>query len=180
MRKYFCLMVATLFSAGAFAAGTGSTDTRQASQPSDAEIMKIVDTANMAEVNAAKLALKKSKSAEVKDFAKHMRDEHTKNTKESKSLAKKMKLSPKDDQITAQLKTDAKSKMDSLKTKSGKDFDEAYISGQIDMHKQVLNDLQQTLIPAAKSDQLKSFLQDTANHVQQHLDQATKIQASLK
>ena len=80
----------------------------------------------------------------------------------------------------ATMKEDAQAKMENLKSQKGADFDKAYIASQVEMHQTVLNDLQNTLIPAAKDPQLKTFLETTKTHVQQHLEKAQKLQASMK
>lgn len=155
-----------------------SSDT---AKTSDAEIMRIVATANQAEVDAAKLAMKNAKSNDVKNFAKHMQAEHSKNTQQAMSIAKKNKVTPAVDVAAAdQMQKDAQAKMDDLKKQKGADFDRAYMDSMVEMHQQVLNDLNNTLIPAAQNPQLKSFLETTKTHVQDHLAKAEKIQSSLK
>jgi putative membrane protein len=77
------------------------------------------------------------------------------------------------------IKAQAKSKMTNLKSKSGADFDRAYLDSQVMMHQQVATDLQSRLIPAAKNSEFKSFLQETLSHVQSHLTEAQKLQSSI-
>lgn len=189
MKKFFTLMAVGIFAVAAHAAGTaGSTKTTTttttsaqaaAAAPTDAEIMQIMTTANQAEVDAAKVAMSQAESKEVKDFAKHMQQEHSKNDQQGKSLAKQLKVTPKDHPRASAMKEDAKAKMATLKAAKGKEFDTTYINSQVAMHTQVLDDLQNTLIPAAQNPQLKSFLETTRGHVQHHLEQAQKLQASM-
>ena len=89
------------------------------------------------------------------------------------------KMSPSDNAVAMQLKSDAQSTMDSLKTMSGADFDKAYMDSQVKMHQQVLDLIDNKLIPAAKDADLKTELQTIRPKIAEHLKMATEIQASL-
>jgi predicted outer membrane protein len=67
----------------------------------------------------------------------------------------------------------------SLETKSGKDFDQAYLQLQIDEHRQVLKKLDQELLPAARNPGLKAYLQEIKPKVESHLAQAERLQQEL-
>lgn len=76
--------------------------------------------------------------------------------------------------------SDAQKHIDTLNsTAKGKDFDKAYIDGEVDVHKQVLD----LVIKAAAQTQiaeLKNLIQKAAPVIQGHLDKAESIQKSLK
>jgi putative membrane protein len=152
-----------------------------AHQPSmsDNQIVKIMKTANEAEIDAAKLAQKKAVSQGVKDFAEHMVVEHKQNMTDGKDLAKKIDLNPENTEAAKQLKKQAQNQMDDLKKKKGSDFEKAYIEQQLAMHKQLLNDLDQKFIPSAHNPQFKEFLQKTRAHVQEHISKAETLETSL-
>jgi putative membrane protein len=67
-----------------------------------------------------------------------------------------------------------------MKSMKGESFDKAYISQQVKMHQSLLSELNQKFIPAAKDPQMKDFLQKTQAHVAHHLEQAQKIQSTMK
>lgn len=50
---------------------------------------------------------------------------------------------------------------------------------QVKNHQMVLNDLKNNLIPSAHDSMLKAHLEMTAKKVEEHLNDAKKIQASL-
>ncbi len=50
---------------------------------------------------------------------------------------------------------------------------------QVDMHKKVLEKLDNTLIPNAKSEDLKAMLETTRTNIEGHLKHAQKIQSTL-
>ena len=89
----------------------------------DQRILSDLAQANMAEVAAANIALKKSSTPEVKNFAQQMVDDHTKGLQAVQDVAKSKN-------VTLPTEPDAKhkkmaSKLDSL---SGAAFDKAYLA----------------------------------------------------
>jgi len=145
----------------------------------DAKIVEIMKVANEGEVDLAKTAKSKAENKDVKEFAKKMIDEHKKNEKEVKEAAKKAKVKHEDSAQSKDIEKTAKAKRDELKKLKGKEFDKAYIDQQISMHQQLLDDLNTKLIPAAQSPDVKSYLEATKTHVQEHLSRAQAIQTSL-
>lgn len=149
--------------------------------PTEAQMLKIIDEANEAEIKAAKRAQSYGASAEVKKFAKHMIDEHKANLREAKSVAKKAKIRPQKSDMSESLEKDVKAKFADLKKQpKGADFDRTYIDQQIAMHDQLLKDLEQNMIPAATTPEVKQFLETTKNHVQEHLTRARSVQSTLQ
>lgn len=146
---------------------------------SDSEIAEVLMTANDAEIDAAKVAKSKASDKTVKDFAEEMVSEHEANEKESKKITKDEKIKAKSNDTAKDLKKEAKEKLSDLKKKSGKDFDLAYIQSQINMHQQLLKDLEQKYIPQAQNTQFKKFLSETKNHVEQHLAKAKEVESTL-
>lgn len=145
----------------------------------DHQIAEIMEEANDAEIDAAKLAKDDAKNAEVKEFAKHMMDEHKMNNKEAKKVVKKNDIDPEKSEMSKALKEDAKNKRAVLKKQKNMNFDKMYMEQQVSMHTQLLNDLDQKFIPAAQKPEFKAHLQATREHVSKHLEQAKAIQAKL-
>jgi putative membrane protein len=154
-------------------------DTADTAKLTDAKIASIMMTANDAEIDAAKLAIKKGTNSDVKAFADHMITEHKQNEKDGKTVAKKEDIKPEKTDESKMLKKDAQAKIKDLKGKKGDDFDKSYIALQVDMHKQLLGDLNDKFIPSAQDAEFKTFLETTKTHVEEHLARAQKIQDSL-
>lgn len=147
---------------------------------SDAEIAAIVRAANTGEVDQAKLAKSKAKNKEVKDFAAMMFKDHTAMLKSGENLAKKSKLEPKENEISAHLTDEARATFDKLNTTAkGPDFDKAYIDAQVLAHTQVLDTIDKKLLPNVQSPDLKAELDAARPKVEAHLVQAKEIQAKL-
>lgn len=145
----------------------------------DKQITEVMKVANDAEIDAAKLAKKKATSPQVKAFAEHMMSEHKENYAEVKKVSKQQKIHAQSSDVSKKLKGDTHTALKDLK-KSGKDtFDMSYIQNQIDMHQQLLSELDSSLIPSAKNPELKSYLEKTKTHVQDHLSKAQEIKNSM-
>lgn len=145
----------------------------------DAEISSVVSTANDAEISAAQMAKTKATHADVKKFAQMMIDEHTKNKADGMKITAEAKMTPQASATSKTMATDAGSKLATLKKMNGAAFDKTYIEQQVMMHEQLLTQLDQDLIPAAQNPKLKTFLETTRGHVDQHLQEARKIQTAL-
>lgn len=144
----------------------------------DANILALLDEANVADSSEGAIAATKGTSAGVRNFGKQMVSDH-KMRVQGEGLAKKLKITPTppaDDNITS----DAQKEMDNLNsTAKGKDFDKAYIDGQVDDHMKVL-DLAVKAMGQAQSTELKNLIQKATPTVQSHLDKAQSIQKTLK
>ena len=164
---------------------TSATVIAQESAPSvtkdfsDGQIIKIMMAANDGEISAGKVASKKADNVEVKAFGKMMVEDHTKNDMKGRALAKAEKIKPALSSMVAKLKATKVATLTNIKARKGTDFDKAYMKSQVSMHQDLLNDLDQKLIPSVTSSKLKSFLEETKHHVEMHLTKAKEIQAKL-
>lgn len=147
---------------------------------SDSEIAEILRTANQAEVDVAKMATTRASNSSVKDFAKDMILDHQNNQKVEAKITRTEKISPQPNEAAMELKKGVQDQMLQLGKQSGFAFDKAYIDNQVAMHRQLLSDLNQKFIPAAKNSEFKTFLNTTKEHVEKHLSKAEEIQTSLK
>lgn len=158
---------------------TAGANAAAAMPKSDAEIAAILEAANTAEIETARMAQSQASNSEVKSFAQMMVTEHSKNDSKGDALLGRLKIKPSETAASRDLKMRSNSKMDALKDKSGAEFDRAYMDTQVQMHQQVATDLQTKLIPAAKNSEFRSFLQETLSHVQGHLEQAQRLQSQV-
>jgi putative membrane protein len=72
-------MLSKLAAAAAVLALTCASATAEDAKPNDAQIAHIAYTADQIDINAAELALQKSKNKEVRDFAENMLRDHKAN-----------------------------------------------------------------------------------------------------
>jgi putative membrane protein len=150
-----------------------------APQLTDSQIAAITDAANKGEIDQAKLALHKAKDPQVKAFAQMMIDHHGTEQKKEQQLCSTLNLQPETTQTSTQLQTDSQNAISSLTSQTGADFDKAYIDLQVKEHRDVLDSIDNKLIPNAKNAQLKQALEAFRPKVQEHLQKAQEIQQKL-
>ena len=145
----------------------------------DENIFALLDEANMADSAAGAVAATKGTASAVRDFGKRMMRDHHMLRAQGEALAKKLKITPappSDDPVMPA----GQKHMDTLNsTAKGKDFDKAYIDGEVDIHKAVL-DIATKAAGQTQNAQLKNLIQKAAPAIQGHLDMAEAIQKSLK
>ncbi len=152
----------------------------QASAPNDAQIAAIVVTANTVDIDAGKLAQKRSKNKEVKQFAKQMVTDHTGVNKQATALVTRLKVTPEASDTSKSLKDGGDANISKLKGLKGKEFDKAYVDNEVTYHQAVIDALDKTLIPNAKNAELKDTLVKVRPAFVAHLEHATHIQQSMK
>ena len=168
------------------ASSTVSADTSamSASAPAagtwtDANIIALLDEANVGDSTAGAVAATKGTAAAVRDFAKRMMRDHHQLRVQGQALAKKLNVTPSapsDDPVTPA----GQKEMDTLNsTAKGKDFDRAYIDAEVDIHKAVL-DLATKAASQTQTAELKNLIQKAAPVIRGHLDKAESIQKTLK
>jgi putative membrane protein len=162
-------------------AAAGATTGASAAAPtlSDPQIAHVAVTANSIDSAAGAAARSKARNAQVKDFAQTMVRDHGAVNKQAVALAKKLNVTPQDNDVSKQLQQGAQQSQSELSGKSGADYDKAYIDHEVQYHQAVLDALDKTLIPEAQNGELKALLQQVRPNVAAHLDRAKKIQSSL-
>jgi len=148
-------------------------------QVTDAQIAKIVVTANQVDIDAGKLAAAATKNADVKAFANMMVTDHTGVNKQAVALVTKLKVTPADNDTAKSLYDGGKSNVTALKALKGKEFDKAYIDHEVAYHTAVIEAVDKTLIPGAKNEELKALLVKVRPAFVAHLDHAKMVQASV-
>jgi len=137
---------------------------------SDHEFMKKAADAGLTEVDAGKIAAKRSTDPDVQAFAQQMVADHGRNNQDLKSLAKRKNVS-----LPTAPSNESKRKIADLKKKSGKEFDDTYISefgvhGHADaenLFKGASND--------SKDPDVRNFASETLPVIQHHRDMANDL-----
>ena len=112
---------------------------------SEGQIVKYIETVNHGEIADAKMALRRSKDADIKNFAKEMIKDHGASDKKMTELARHLKLKPASSEETTSLMSEAKSGDKELRAAKGTDFDKAYIDAQAKMHGEVADTIQESV-----------------------------------
>ena len=140
----------------------------------DPEIASVAVTANQIDIAYAKIAIEKSKNADVLKFAENMAKDHQAVIDQAVALAKKLGVTPKDNATTKSFIVGALKTM--LRSKKGSAFDKAYIDNEVAYHKAAINEVENVLIPDATNSELKSLLQSAVPLFKTHLAHAEMVQ----
>lgn len=145
----------------------------------DPQIADIVVAANEVDIRAGELAQSKGSSAQVKEFAQRMITDHSGVNQAATDLVTRLGVTPEPSPTSQQLRQGGEQSRGTLQGLSGAEFDRAYIDHEVTYHQQVLDAIDQTLIPNAQNPELKALLEQTRPAVAAHLQHAKEIQSSL-
>ena len=147
--------------------GTGA-----ASAP--AALLSQLNEANTAEIQLSTVAAKKARSPRVKQVARKLAAEHTKNREELRALAQKLNVT-----LTSGQGDSSSTVPPDLRGKSGRNFDRAFIQHEINAHQASIEALQTQAIPAVQNADIKGYLQTTVKDMQGHLSSLKQVQKQL-
>jgi putative membrane protein len=161
----------------AFAAFTlGAISSLQAAEQAEAvsteDFVEEASAKGIAEIEAAKLALEKARSEEVKGFAQMMIDDHQRANQELKELAKRKQLEVSDD---AELMSKAKAIV--LEMRDQDSFDKAYMNNQVTAHRQTIELFKRGV--SVKDQDIAAFAKATLPKLEKHLERAERINSEL-
>ncbi|MBE9462216.1 DUF4142 domain-containing protein [Dyadobacter subterraneus] len=141
----------------------------QSVQNQDADFVQKAAEGGMLEVNLGQLALKKAEAKQVKDFAKMMVDDHTKENEELMTLSKKKKFD-----MPATFGSAKQMMCDSLSSKSGNTFDMIYMNMMIASHEETIG-LFQREATGGKDADLKKWATAKLPALKHHLEMAKML-----
>lgn len=165
---------------GAAALALTAPFAKAADKPTDPQIAHIAYSAGVIDIEAAKLALSKTKNPEVKAFAESMQKDHEAVNEMALALVRKLKVTPEDNATSQSLAKAGEEERAKLHELKGAAFDEAYIENEVAYHKQVNGALETLLIPSAQNAELKGLLETGLKLFQGHEQHAEHVAASLK
>ncbi len=140
----------------------------------DAEWAVKAANGGMTEVEFSKLAQTKGTNAKVKEFADMMVKDHGGANEKLMELAKKKNIT-----LPTTIGADEQKELADLQTKSGADFDKAYVDAMVKGHKDAA-DLFEKGSKDAKDADLKAFATETLPVIKGHLQAIEAIQKGLK
>jgi putative membrane protein len=155
-------------------AAVGATSAATLGSHDTAAFVSNASQSDMYEIQAAQIAEKRSKSADIKAFAKMMVTDHTATSKALGPLAQAAGQTP-----ATQLDSRRQGFIDNLNKASDADFDKTYVDQQVAAHKEAL-DLMDGYAKDGPDAGLKDAAAKTAPTVQMHLDKIRSIQAGMK
>jgi putative membrane protein len=143
----------------------------------DAEIVGFMIVLNKNEIADASLTKHKKVNKDVENYAALMLKEHTKNLSDTKALAKKIK--PTDTEMVMTLKSKGKEELKTLSALKDAAYEKGYIDAMVNGHTEALTSID-GFLKEVQNPKLKTHLENTRTHVQDHLTKAQEIQKTLK
>ncbi|WP_454278363.1 DUF4142 domain-containing protein [Sphingomonas sp. Marseille-Q8236] len=132
--------------------------------------VKAAGTSDLYEITSSRIALQKSRNADVRRFAQMMIDHHQKTTAAAVRAAKQDGLS-----ATPPRLGPAEASIGELRRASAQDFDRLYIGQQLPAHQAAL-DLHQSFAANGDKPALKTSAQSAVPIVQQHIQMLQQMQ----
>jgi putative membrane protein len=141
----------------------------------DGEALATLVAVNQHEIETAKQALAKGVQGSVRAFAEKMVAEHSKNLSDTRDVARDSKTHLAETAAVKALKKKTLGERQSLQKLSGDAYSKAYVEAMVKGHQDVLDKLDNQLIPQAKDAQVIAHLKATREHVAEHLAAAKAL-----
>ncbi|MCW3086165.1 MAG: hypothetical protein JWP12_3531 [Bacteroidetes bacterium] len=140
----------------------------------DAQFLVDAAEINLEEIQLSQLALAQSSSADVKELAKMMQDDHNKSLNELQALAASKSIT-----LPGSISKDGQDAYTKLMNESGNNFDKKYTSMMVDGHKDAITKFEKASIDAQDAD-IRNWASTTLPALRTHLDHAMNCQAMHK
>jgi putative membrane protein len=180
----FHLLAATILAGGLFvpglatgqeATGTGTaTPTATEMQQADMEFANKAAAAGKAEVELAQVGTEKATNPDVKTFAGRLVEDHTKANEQLTQI-----MQDKGMEMPAEAPAEAKAEYDRITALSGTEFDREFMMHWVSSHEKGI-ELYSTEAESGQDPELKQFAAGTLPTLQEHLDEAKRIEMSLQ
>jgi putative membrane protein len=141
----------------------------------DATILAIFDQANSVDIYTGRLGAKYGNSEEVRALGRMVATDHVAVQQMGRDLAKKLSIIPTPPDNDMSVAGHANT-VSLLQSKSGAEFDKAYLRHEIAFHQSVIDAVKGTLLPAIKNGELKNLVKNVLPGFEHHLA-ATKAVA---
>jgi putative membrane protein len=145
----------------------------------DPRIAAVVDVINTGEIRQAHLALTRSWNPDVRAFARKMIVEHAVMRERQARLLAILGVVPIPNALSARVAADGAAQSAVLRLHRGPTFDILYMHAQIEAHRDVLELLDDQLIPAAREPAFRALLLNARRSVEEHLALSREILVRL-
>jgi putative membrane protein len=169
-----------LFLAAALVASAAPAGAQPSGRPNDAQIAHIAYTADNIDIEAGRLALRKSQNPQVRAFAQDMVRDHTAVNEQALALVRKLNVQPQDNDTSRALARQAEAETRRLEGLNGAAFDKAYAEHELAYHRQVNQAVRDTLIPSASNPELKRLLETGLRIFEGHQQHAERLVRELR
>jgi putative membrane protein len=159
------------------AGGGGGSSARRDTSPSapatpDGEALGSFIAANLRGAEGGRLAAQKASAQTVRDLGTGFARDHDDLAARARELGTRLSISP-----AAHPAGQPASDIASLSSKTGTEFDRAYLQHEVDFHRWFVDQVNTAMLPTATNTELKTFLQQAIPALQAHLKAAQDLLA---
>jgi putative membrane protein len=167
----------TTLTGNSAAAAVPSIDTpAPKNESADGQVAHVLIAAGTLDSAAGANAMVRASKAEVRAFAERMVNEHGAMNRRVRELAARLNVTPEPSAISASLEKFVP--VDSAQADPAA-YDKAYIQRAVDMHRQLLETIDTSLLPRAASSELRNLVQEARTSVTDHLRRAEELMRSI-
>jgi len=145
----------------------------------EARLLGFLNLANKDDLEGGRLAQERGESMAVKTYGRQMESDHMQMLEDSESAAKRLGILPAMGPETQPLIQDHAKALQKLQAASGKEFDQLYLSHEIDMHKRVLQTAA-SLAGQTRNPALKEMMANARPLLEAHLKAAQSLMAEQR
>ena len=145
----------------------------------DANVAAMLLAWNNTDISYARLVPSRAQRDDVKRFAERMLTDHTGINSLVTALLEKMDIGAEDNIASLNMRDESATKRDLMRDLEGFVFDSAYATNELSYHRRFLSSLDHEMIPAAKSDDLRTLLNTIRPAVAAHMAHAEQLWADV-
>jgi putative membrane protein len=140
----------------------------QAASLDDPTVIAIFDAANSWDMETGAIARRKGSTKEVRDFGAMLVRDHQVVRQQGRDLVKKLGVRPTPPADFAMAKDHAAA-LRTLRARSGRAFDRAFLQHEVAYHKAVIDAVNGTLLPALENEEARALVTKVAPAFQAHM-----------
>jgi putative membrane protein len=154
-------------------AGAWAADAPAEVSSTDKKFIEEAASGGSLEVSLGQYAADHATNQDVKDFGKHMDEDHTKANEELRDLAKSKNV-----ELTGTLSTKDKESLDKIEKYEGDKFDKQYVKAMVKDHEKTISTFESEVKDGSDPD-IKAWADKTLPTLHHHLDMIKDIQAKM-
>lgn len=143
------------------------------------DTMGVLGAVHAAEIEHGTMAQQKATDPRVKAYAQKVVEDHKARMRRDDKLMSGLGVSPRETQVSQQIKSASDQQTQRLNGLSGSDFDRAYIEEQINYYRTALDVFDRDLLPNAKDPQIRADIAEARSRANDHLKEAQDIRLTL-
>lgn len=148
---------------------------RKHALPTEPEIVAKLQALDESEIQAAKDAQAKSLAEPVLEFARKLEKAHQDCRDETREVADELDISPASTSAISEMREKAAREREEIADLDGERFADAWLAQRIECHEKAISKIDEKLLPAARSEELREHLTSTRAKLADQLAEARRL-----